>query len=163
MRGPPFRASLTILAACPAAHALAVTTSRWISLHGPSVHPLGVGSRSPCGPLLNASACTLVAVMLSEWPSSARHAPIPQNAGARKLRSLGHSACRETRPTYTRCVPTARAEGRPNGRLTRLGLEVRAGKREAQMQLRVWEAYQGARRRSSSAPSVHVADAMPCI
>ncbi|KAJ7892465.1 hypothetical protein B0H14DRAFT_2686544 [Mycena olivaceomarginata] len=114
--------NLTILAARPAAHALAVH----IALDVPYTD-------HHCGPLLNAFSVYIVAVMLEQMASSARHVPIPRERR------------REKAPIYTRCVPTA------------------AGKREAQMQLRVWEAYQGARRRSSSAPSVHVADAMPCI
>ncbi|KAJ7741243.1 hypothetical protein B0H14DRAFT_2989466 [Mycena olivaceomarginata] len=130
-------------------------TSRWMCPTRTIGPPSGVGSCSPalhcrratrfpastssCGPLLNAFGVHIVAVMLEQMASSARHAPIPRER-------------RQPDPTYTRCVPTARAEA-----------DRMAGKREAQMQLRVWEAYQGARRRSSSALSVHVADAMPCI
>ncbi|KAJ7815195.1 hypothetical protein B0H14DRAFT_2848616 [Mycena olivaceomarginata] len=158
-----------------AVHALAVHivldvpyTNHWSTLsRSPALHCRRAtrfpASTSSCGPPLNAFSVYIVTFMHGRMASSARHALITRERRREKAPIVwGHSACREPDPTYTCCAPTMRAEAdrmSPDA----FGLEGRAGKREAQMQLRVWQAYQGACWRSSSAPSVHVADVMPCI
>ncbi|KAJ7686056.1 hypothetical protein B0H14DRAFT_3058238 [Mycena olivaceomarginata] len=168
--------SLTILAAHLAVHALAVHivldvpyTDHWYTLScSPALHCRRRMTRFPastssCGPPLNAFSIYIITFMHGRMACSACHVLIPRERRHEKAPIIwGYLVCQEPDPTYTCCAPTVHAEA---NRMSPdvFGVEGRAGKREAQIQLRVWQAYLGACWHSSSAPSVHVANAMPCI